>query len=834
MMGERAIRFRFGRGAFGAIVLAAACAFHGHAAPVPGKKPPKKPARKPQLLARALDGGPLAKVEEIVFANRGDYKDGHWYANIGYWCGDENRLMFPGGGKEPGIGRLCKLHLRSKKLTVLVDAMGGSIRDPSVHYNGRRILFSWRKKDSIYYHLYEINADGSGLRQLTGGGFDDYESCYLPDGGIAFISTRARRWVNCWHTQVGILYRCDADGGNITPLSTNVEHDNTPAVLPDGRLLYQRWEYVDRSQVSFHHLWTMHPDGTGQTVFYGNGKAGSLYIDVEAIPGTDEVVGIDSPGHGRRNHAGIVSIFTGRYGPDDPRGKQRIPHKGSMMDPYPLSRNLFLATNGKQIVLLDRKGQTEVIHRSARMCHEPAPLAPRSRERVIPHRTDRSRPTGQMILTDVYEGRDMKGVKRGDIKKLLILESLPKPVNFSGGPDVTSWLGTFTLERVLGTVPVEADGSASFRLPANRPVFFVALDKDDLSVKRMHSFTSVAPGEVTACVGCHEHRTTTPGFPPGPSLLALRRSPSEISNFDGLPDVIDYQRDVQPVFDRHCVSCHNADDYDGRLSLEAGLGHVYNLGYYRLVARGQIADGRNGLGNSPPRTVGTSASPLMKMTDGSHYDVKLPENDWRTIWMWIESGAPNAGSYAALRNSETQHRMGSGSQHVLRSSGQLLRQRCGACHSREKNNPLPLHIDRNDRRGIKRPLGPHERKIIKDDPLAHFSAHVLVDFSHPEKSPLLRAPLAKPAGGWGICGKVFEDKDDPGYRNLLTNIRAGKKMMDSPPRFGQPGFKPNRQYVREMKKYGILPKQLDPAKDPIDVFAIDQAYWKSFWHRPGA
>ena len=144
------------------------------------------------------------------------------------------------------------------------------MRDPQVHYDGGKILFSLRKAGEDYYHLHEIGVDGTGLRQLTSGAFDDYEATYLPDGGIAFVSTRCKRWVNCWMTQVGVIYRCDADGGNIQPLSANTEHDNTPWVMPDGRMLYTRWEYVDRSQVEFHHLWTMNPDGTGASVFYGN------------------------------------------------------------------------------------------------------------------------------------------------------------------------------------------------------------------------------------------------------------------------------------------------------------------------------------------------------------------------------------------------------------------------------------------------------------------------------------------------------------------------------------------------------------------------------------
>ena len=185
-------------------------------------------------------------VKEIVFSTRADGNDGHWYANIGYWAYDENDMLYGKGG------RLCKLNIESGKMDILIDDPEGTVRDPVVHYDAEKILFSWRKANSKVFHLYECALNGDNITQLTHGDYDDFEPCYLPDGGVAFISSRGKRWVNCWLTQVAILYRCDGDGGNVQQLSANIEHDNTPWVLPDGRILYQRWEYIDRSQVDFH------------------------------------------------------------------------------------------------------------------------------------------------------------------------------------------------------------------------------------------------------------------------------------------------------------------------------------------------------------------------------------------------------------------------------------------------------------------------------------------------------------------------------------------------------------------------------------------------------
>jgi len=637
-------------------------------------------------------------------------------------------------------------------------------------------------------------------------------------------------------TQVGTLYRCDANGGNIHQISSNNEHDNTPAVLPDGRIIYTRWEYTDRSQIGYHHLWTVNPDGTRQMVYYGNQRHYPLYIDAKPIPGTNRVIGIDSPGHGARDHYGMVSIFTDTFGPDDAKGLRRI-SRGRYIDPWAFTEDCILAAQKKTIQIMNAQGRREVIYSSNLNCHEPRPVIKRARERVILPATNPSMDTGQLVLTDVYNGRNMTGVKRGDIKKLLILESLPKPVNFSGGPDLTSWLGTFTLERVLGTVPVEEDGSASFTLPANRAVFFVALDANDLSVKRMQSFVSVAPGEITSCAGCHENRTKTAPVMRTRVLQAMKRLPSKIKRFEGYPDVLDFNRDIQPIFDKHCVKCHNPTDFKGKLSLAGDLGRMWSLPYYAMFARLQVADGRNGYGNQPPRTIGTSASPLMKKIDGTHArhkKVKVSKKEWRTIWMWIESAAPYAGTYAALRSTEQRGREGHAAGGALGGARDILKRRCASCHNGKKLPTVPFHVDGAKSRGIKRPVARHERKIIPDDPLALYSSHAIVNITRPEFSSVIMAPLDKKAGGRGSCPGVFKTKNDPDYKRLLASLQQAKTNMDATPRFGTPRFKPNRQYIREMKKYGILPKSFDPSKDKIDGFKIDQKYWKSLWYKPPA
>ena len=757
------------------------------------------------LVAKAL-AGPMGGSEEIIFVERSPGTDGHYYANFGYWVDNPKHMLYGKAGS-----RLCRMNLRTGEVRVLLEDAEGTLRDPQVHYDGHKILFSYRKGGQPYFHLYEIQADGTGLRQLTDGPFDDVEPTYLPDGDIVLGSSRCNRYVACWFTHVATLYRCDGDGGNLRPISSSIVHDNTPWVMADGRLLYTRWEYVDRSRVQFHHLWTVNPDGTGQMTYYGNMHGGTVMVDAKPIAGTEKVVCIFSPGHGQSEHAGDVTVVDPNVGPDDRSRARRISEGNQYRDPYALSEDLFLVARERSVLLMDSSGATEMVYEmpagrlaDARV-QEPRPLRPRPREPIIPARVNPSRATGRLVLADVTPGRSMAGLEPGEIKKLLVLEQLPKPVNFSGEQEPLTLGGSFALARILGTVPVRSDGSADFEVPALRNLYFVALDENDLSVKRMQSFVTVQPGETTGCVGCHEQRNRT--APVKRNLMALRRPPARIEPIGDVPEVLDFPRDIQPILDKHCVSCHRWEKPEGDIILARDHGPRYSHAYATLVVRGLVSDGRDAGGNRAPRKIGSSASRLMKLIDGSHYEAKPSDHERKVVRLWIESGAVYAGTYASL---------GSGMVGVGVDKS-LLGERCGGCHQREK-----------------------DAVRLKTHP------ELAYNLSRPEQSLVLLAPLARRAGGWGVCrakakaaqeggsaAEVFEDTSDAGYQALLASIRKAKKRLDEVKRFDVPGFRPNAHYVREMKRFGILPADLAPDA-PIDVYATDEAYWRSFWHKPAA
>ena len=789
-------------------------------------------AKRQEVLPRLTALG----VSDIVFAVRMVDRDGHWYANFGTWSNNPGRRLYHDGGK------LCRLNVATGKVTVLLDDPKGGVRDPQLHYDGGKILFSYRKGEQPYYHLYEVNIDGSGLRQITDGPHDDIEPTYMPDGSIIFGSSRCNRMVNCYYVRVAILYRCDSDGKNTRPLSSNIEHDNTPWPLPDGRVLHQRWEYIDRSQVLYHHLWTMDPDGTNQMVYYGNQHPSTVMLDAKPIPGTQRVVAAFSPGHGQNEHAGYITVVSPNLGPDHKASAKRI-SRHLHRDPYPLSADLFLIANECRIELLTADGERIPLysmpaewrrHDGRMKVHEPRPLRPRKREHVIPPRIVPNVSTGTVAVQNVYHGRKMDGVAAGDIKKLLILEALPKPVNFSGGWEPLTYGGSFTLERVLGTVPVAEDGSAYFAVPALRSLFLVALDAENRSVKRMQSFFTVQPGEVFSCVGCHEHRVNTPthaGISAGTPQALATRAAERIQPYEGVPAIYDFPRDIQPILDRHCVACHGYDATQrggaraGGVILTGDRGGMYSHSYFMLTIKNQISDGRNAHGNRPPRSIGSSASPFLEQLTPKHFGVSTNERERLVARLWIESAAPYPGTYAALGSGMVGR--GRRTEGWGKETDAAMARRCASCHKDEKRLPTSPGDDVLE-------VGFGGRRINAKDPRYRFSNHILFNLSRPQKSLLLLAPLARDAGGY--AGKpghpvVFKNTADPDYSMLLGAVRATKAQLDRVKRFDMPGFRPNKHYVREMILYGILP--CNPAPDlHIDPYATDEAYWRSLHYAP--
>ena len=779
------------------------------------------PEQLPPLdLKTDFRAGPMKDAKEILFVVRKPGNDPHWYANFGYYAHDAEQFPFPLGAG----GWMNILDVDTGNVRTIFKDEQGTIRDPQLHYDGNRIVFSYLPAGKRHFNLYEINIDGTGLRQLTSGDWDDIEPTYTANGDIVFCSSRSKRWVQCWLTPVATIYTCGPNGENIRELSANVEHDNTPWPLPNGQILYTRWEYVDRSQVHYHHLWIMNPDGTRQMVFYGNLTPDTVMIDAKPIPDSNKVVASFSPGHGRKEHLGRITIVDSSWGPDDPRGATPITNHSDHADPWAFSEDAFMAARQARLELINSEGREQVLYElpadvreAGFWIHEPRPVITRTPEVPIADVTDTSKSTGILALMDVYEGRQMGTVKRGSIKELLVLETLAEPIHYQGGMDQISLGGTFTLERIVGTIPVEPDGSALMELPAMRSFFFVAMDHDGWPVKRMHSFTSVMPGEVTSCVGCHEDRALAPSISPQTIARMMRRKPNQPEPIRDIPEVFDFVRDIQPILDKHCVECHNYDRADKGVDLCGDWSPKYTQSYQTLSNRQMFGDNRNRpMSNFKPYEIGSVASKLMKLIDEKHEGATLSDHERKMVKFWLDVGANYAGTYAAnahgqigwvyyeswIRNdlewAET------------KAMEQAIAKRCDSCHTDDR--VVPHTVSHQTRR---------------------YGPSWAFNLSYPEKSRIFRGPLAKSAGGLQRCGEVvFADKNDPDYQAILAGIERCRQYIVSGTRSSITPFYANETYTREMIRYGVLPADHDYKTMPIDPFATDKKYWESLWYVP--
>ncbi len=782
----------------------------------------------PGVIDTALKGA-LGQAREIIFATRGNGRDWHWYANFGYNIENENRYYHGGNG-----GSLRAINPRTREVRIILEDAEGDIRDPAVHYDGETILFSYRPGDTNQFHLYTIKADGTELTQLTDSDrFDDYEPCWLPNGDIMFVSSRCMRWVPCWYSQVGTTYRCAPDGSQIRQISFGVEHENTPWPLQDGRVAYTRWEYTNRDQISYHGMWTFNPDGTNQMVLLNNrGLGDTLHIGAKPVPGTDLIASISSPRHGRNEQRGRIIIQDPAFGPTDERGlrfldrgyaapkpKEKPQHLGdeAWRDPFPLSDNCYLLASLRRLIVMNGEGDYEILYEipdgeaEGQNLHEPRPLIPHPPAHIIPDRVHPGdRGMGEMVLGDILHGRTMEGLEPGTIKKLLIKEETPRPVAKCAYGDAIGQ--NYTLHRVLGTVPVEEDGSAYFEVPAGRPLVFVALDENDVAVKHMNSFVSVMPGEQVSCVGCHEERTVTARDNySGLVLAAMDRDVSKIEPLRDQPRLFDYLRDIQPIWNRHCVECHNMEDYAGNMSLEDDMGLGFSISYHQLREKRGMINVRSS-GDDAPYSKGSGGSQLVKVLSEPHHDVNLSPRELRRIKLWLDVGASFAGSYAAVGSASRDLKI-----QVSDEVAQMYVNRCGECHNTT----------------LKKPMFTGEIRRLGE-----------FNVSRPEKSLLLMAPLAKSAGGLGLCRPkkekeqredfaVIESKDDPAWK-LLEQVVTEAVQEHGGPRWFEEEFAPRDFYVREMKRFEVLPEDYDPDTEDFDPYQIDAAYFRKLYeHGPG-
>ena len=570
-----------------------------------------------------------------------------------------------------------------------------AVSDLDISYDGKKVLFS-SLDDKSQWNIDELDVATGKVRELSPRIFpdiDNFDGCYLPNGKIIYCSTATFVGVPCvaGTDYVPNLFVMDPNAGSpeevdktIRQLTFEQDADWMPVVMENGRVLYTRWEYTDNSHYFARILMHMNPDGTAQSSFYGTTSfwPNSLFY-CRQVPGDpNKFVGIVSGHHGIRR-TGELHLFDVSKGNVEEKGRvHKFPSYGrkyeakimdelvngkwpQLIHPFPLSE--------KYIVCAGRESQSEEFsHYGGRFvlylidafdnmvplvdlgnahAMEPMPLQSRPKPQEIMDKTNPDIDYGYVFLNDIYQGNGLKGVPRGTVKALRVIEYFYGYRN-TGNHHVIAEEGSWDIKRIHGTVRVEEDGSAFFKVPANRPIAIQPLDKDGNALQLMRSWFTVMPGETQSCVGCHESQGMTPTSKPA---IAGRKRPQEIKKFIADVRGYSYKRDVQPVIDRYCVGCHDGSKQD-RPNFKRGpevfrtvsIANGFNASYLNLMRYIRRSGPESNQHMLSPLEFHTSTSELVQMLEKGHNGVKLDKESMDILRTWIDLNVPFHGVWTEV------------------------------------------------------------------------------------------------------------------------------------------------------------------------------------------
>ena len=737
----------------------------------------------------------------------------------------------------------CEIHIidpanpENEPCTIFSDP-DGCIYDMNVSFDAKTLLFSYRKSSEKYWHIWKINVDGTNLQQLTDGEFYDVSPCELPDGDIIFVSTRRFGHTVCQPGPASNLFRMKPDGSGITCMSMNTLSDFSPQILPDGRVLFTRWEYIDRDLTYRQSLWTQNPDGTSYQLYFGNTiRDVGTFWQARPIPGrSNRVVATFAPHHGFPH--GAIGVIDRSFGVEAEKNlgfsyiTKDFPviadhsREWSYRDPFPLSEDSFLCSFGSdgpsifetknneprfRIYMLNSLGEKRLLYEDeSKSCFFPTPLISQQRPPLISPKTETDETQfGTVLLVDVYKGIE-DVIPRGSVKSIRMMEQIRKTEDLThrayDQSPVMSY-GTYYAKRNHGTVPVESDGSAYFKVPALREIYFQILDEDGRELHRMTSAVQLMPGETVGCIGCHESRDTTPPTTGTQKLpIAAARSASlaqlpewmqtlpETTRTNKLldPGIVDYPSVVQPVLDRYCIDCHDGSNPAGGYNLSGDKTRFFNMSYDNLLGKsksyrqhdmqtGDLTPQAAALGKplvhfywllwTPtavhrPFQSGSFASRLPEFLESGHSGKMIPLEDRQRIYLWIDANVPYYGTYAnshpnsaGLRDLWTEPTTGQMASWFKDDFLEVYKNNCESCHG-----SLETQIDWEGR-------------------------YSWINLTRPEFSSAITAHLSKGSGGRGVDGFEFKSKEEPNYRKILAAIKQGKELAEKTPEADMQGFR---------------------------------------------
>ena len=552
------------------------------------------------------------------------------------------------------------------------------VGDIDLHFGAQKMLFS-SLGDNGKWQVFEINADGSGLTQATPGtppDVDNYNGIYLPDGRIIFDSTATFVGVPCvgGADYVGNLHLLSADRQSVRQLCFEQDNDWYPTLLADGRVMYLRWEYTDSAHYFSRILMSMNPDGTGQIEYYGSNSywPNSVFY-AKPVPGSStKFVGIVSGHHGTARMGELV-LFNQALGRKENSGAvQRIPGYGKKVEdkiedglvnaswpkflhPVPLNDKYFIvacqptARSNLGLYLVDVFDNMVLIKEepgSAML--EPIPFRKRPMPPAIQDRVNLAKSTATVFIQDIYTGQGLPGVPRGTVKALRLFQYEYAYRN-TGGHYQIGIEGPWDVRRIIGTVPVQPDGSACFEIPANRPIALQPLDAEGKALQQKRSWYVGMPGENVSCVGCHDLQTMATRS--NKVTLAMKAPPSVPQPFYGSKRGFSFIREVQPVLDKYCAGCHDGKT-PGRPNLADATLMKTTLGsspFPRSYIELHPYVRRNGPEGDytilTPLEFHADTSDLIQMLNKGHHNVKLNREAWDRLITWIDLNVPAHGTW---------------------------------------------------------------------------------------------------------------------------------------------------------------------------------------------
>jgi len=664
------------------------------------------------LTRRTVLSHPLLDFDSILFVSRGvlnDHKRGKSEYDGDHFC---DQYYGHNGRKDGGLLILDNWKSKDAKVYDVVEGLKvppgtnegmpmseGTFLSPDLSWDGKTIVFAWssgigKKWDpACRFHLFKVGVDGSGLARITDGDCDDFDPCWLPNGRLVFMSTRRCGYGRCHGRPVPVytMYSCKPDGSDFYGIDYHETNEFHPSVDNNGMLVYTRWDYVDRDHSAAHHMWHCFPDGRNPRAFHGNYPVPLTTVEGDrfpngirmrpwaefncrSVPGSDKYIATAGPHHGQA-FGSLVIIDIGvpddgkmsqvkRITPDALFPEAECGTRGWDNEPYgtawPLNENLYLCNYKNTICVLNDLGIREPVCKVINGLRpiDPIPLRARKTPPVIPVATyqgERAKldvPTETISVMNVYVTDEFGTLPEGaDIRQIRVVQILPKSTPRANSPRIG--FGDQSLARIpLGVAPVEKDGSTYFKAPVGKAIYFQLLDKNGMAVQSMRSVTYVHPGEHLSCLGCHEDKVQPPPQQET-QPIAMRRAPSELQPEVENETMFSFHRNVRPIFESKCVTCHKAMEKAGPkdMSYEALQSYMFYLGHgltRRLHGGSRIKPGK----------FGAMFSRMGKaLLNDNHRKLlgagKFTEQDVRAIVMWLDM---NSNEFSVYKNTDAQKR----------------------------------------------------------------------------------------------------------------------------------------------------------------------------------